>query len=515
MKRRIFLCLMAVLFLVGQMPATAQNVESRADPKTSEVFVAKDDQTDNYHATTDVEEPVMVYHVIEILGNGNPVTKSGSQVDLAQVRQRVLRGIQAQEEEIELTEYKISVDDFVVMMQDLNDSEPSLFYLDRGFSYSKWSDNTVAYCYPRYTMQGDVLQEAIDFYESEIDRILEESGALMVEDDLIQALLLNDYIASHYQYDLSYSIYNAYDMLKYGKAVCQGYTLLYDALLTECGIENGYARSTAMNHIWNLVKIGEHYYHVDVTWADPTSDQYSLVSHNYFMLSDAYITTNGPGNRHYGWVSSDGIVCDSDIYDENVFTNARSPFVLCGDEIYYIDFVSGYLCMYKNPFAEGEAVLAIEDIWFTKDHNGYYYPGTYSGLASVKDKLYYNTSSGVYCYDPVQKASKNLITLDKTGTNDDIIGLCYVGNNTICYAIAPDVKSNITSILSYTIPDVPIYAAEDVNCDGKIDMEDVYALLYHLSGISENPSYHVDVDNDGVVNVEDLNLLLIVMTEDV
>jgi len=160
-------------------------------------------------------------------------------------------------------------------------------------------------------------------------------------------------------------------------------------------------------------------------------------------------------------------------------------------------------------------VLAIEDIWFTKDHNGYYYPGTYSGLASVKDKLYYNTSSGVYCYDPVQKASKNLITLDKTGTNDDIIGLCYVGNNTICYAIAPDVKSNITSILSYTIPDVPIYAAEDVNCDGKIDMEDVYALLYHLSGISENPSYHVDVDNDGVVNVEDLNLLLIVMTEDV
>lgn len=55
--------------------------------------------------------------------------------------------------------------------------------------------------------------------------------------------------------------------------------------------------SDPISHAWNLIEIGGQYYHVDVTWDDPTWDVIGRVTHNNFLLSDTGITKTG----HSGW----------------------------------------------------------------------------------------------------------------------------------------------------------------------------------------------------------------------
>ncbi len=79
--------------------------------------------------------------------------------------------------------------------------------------------------------------------------------------------------------------YTAYGALFNKTAVCSGYSGAASILLTLEGIENYELHSDT--HSWNLVKIGEGYYHLDVTWDDPVPDRPEEVQYDFFNLTDA------------------------------------------------------------------------------------------------------------------------------------------------------------------------------------------------------------------------------------
>ncbi len=488
MKKRILIAALALFLLICQMPLATLStaMENEEMPKTERADASPQDTA------------LVLSDSIDLANDSVSHTEVGP-------KQVVRDGIFSFEQEIPLLAYSLTPEDLKALVQDVLYSEPMLFFLDSSYSYSI-SNGKVASLMPKYKMTPAEYEEAKAFCQVEMEKILEQSGAMEAEDDLMQALLLNDYIASHYQYDTTYSVYDMYGMLKQGKAVCQGYTLLYKALLAYCGIESGYAHSAAMNHIWSLVKIDGAYYHVDVTWADPVSDRYSLVSHNYFMRSDAYFQSTAPGREHYGWNASDGIVCDSTTYDTTVFNKASSPFVLCGEDYYYIDFSEGNLCRYVDPFTDGEMLTSVFDYWTVPGQSGSYYPGTYSGLAAVGANLYYNSSDSIGVYNVVTGKTRTILQLEDE--NAQIIGIVKSAQDTLSYAVAPGITEAIDSIEAYVIPAlVPC----DVNGDGILNIEDVTTILRYLAGVDENPLCHPDTNGDGICNVEDLNALLITL----
>ena len=95
--------------------------------------------------------------------------------------------------------------------------------------------------------------------------------------------------------------YSAYGALVNGKATCQGYAIAMYRLLLEAGIDNRLVTGMCGNlpHGWNIVKIGDLYYHLDATWdAGDTpvlgETMYFLRSESFFMLdhvTDAYCAT--------------------------------------------------------------------------------------------------------------------------------------------------------------------------------------------------------------------------------
>lgn len=41
--------------------------------------------------------------------------------------------------------------------------------------------------------------------------------------------------------------------------------------------------------MWNMVRIGSLWYHVDVTWDDPVSNSGPMLRYDYFLVSDSTI----------------------------------------------------------------------------------------------------------------------------------------------------------------------------------------------------------------------------------
>lgn len=75
------------------------------------------------------------------------------------------------------------------------------------------------------------------------------------------------------------------------KAVCEGYSCIYDLLLREAGIESYYVHSS--DHSWNIIKIGGHYFHSDTTWDDINS------TYKWFLKSDSEMKNEG--GSHGSW----------------------------------------------------------------------------------------------------------------------------------------------------------------------------------------------------------------------
>ena len=95
---------------------------------------------------------------------------------------------------------------------------------------------------------------------------------------------IHDYICNHVDYAYNSTeeqIYTAYGALCTGKAVCQGYAVLFYRLCKEAGLSVRIISGTGNGgpHAWNIVRIGSKYYNVDCTW-----DGQNAATYNEFLL---------------------------------------------------------------------------------------------------------------------------------------------------------------------------------------------------------------------------------------
>ena len=99
---------------------------------------------------------------------------------------------------------------------------------------------------------------------------------------------IHDYICNHVDYEYNSKeeqIYTAYGALCTGKAVCQGYAVLFYRLCKEAGLSVRIISGTGNGgaHGWNIVRIGSKYYNVDCTWDGQDATTYN----EYLLKSEA------------------------------------------------------------------------------------------------------------------------------------------------------------------------------------------------------------------------------------
>ena len=124
--------------------------------------------------------------------------------------------------------------------------------------------------------------------------------------------VLHDYIINHSEYDYENLMNNTipndsftpYGILILGRGVCQGYAEAFALLGKEAGLEcqavigEAYGFNQWNGHAWNIVKIGDRYYHLDVTFDDPVvQDGNGVLRYNYYNLTDTEISRDHKWDR--------------------------------------------------------------------------------------------------------------------------------------------------------------------------------------------------------------------------
>ena len=303
-------------------------------------------------------------------------------------------------------------------------SEAELFFLDtRGFSWTTGGDEVQSLIF-HYSegVDAEIAGTMLTDFRARTDAILEEVDPAWGEWEKIA--YIHDYIALHYSYDHSLTIYDAYQLITKETGVCQAYSLLTRYLLKRLGVNCECVSCLELNHEWNIVKIGGSWYHIDVTWDDwDDKGLYGQVSHDYFLSSDSAFDDGGH-HSDTGWSSP--VRATNGKYD-GVFSDVSTPFVFAPGAIYAIN--GDKLVKYDPATETFENLLTLNLAWSVSHGpfglGGSRWNGFYAGLVYLNGKLYWNGNKKIYSYDPVTRETPLVIYEYKTspGSKNLIFGM--------------------------------------------------------------------------------------------
>lgn len=173
--------------------------------------------------------------------------------------------------------------------------------------------------------------------------------------DIDKIIYLHDCLTELASYSfLGYQSYGACGILGEGLGVCAGYTKAMNLLLEDQGIQSIYISSPEMDHGWNGVALDGRWYHVDVTWDDPTSAKPGETRHTFLLMSDDAISTGA--RPHSGWEVSNAdsnAKYDSTKYDNWYVHDIIGKMSFENGKWYYVDYATN--CILENTVAGGSA----------------------------------------------------------------------------------------------------------------------------------------------------------------
>lgn len=172
---------------------------------------------------------------------------------------------------------------------------PELFYLSDENQNFNHVNNKATVFYPQYTYTKDTvdkMKEELNDLSIEFKNKLNHKSPEYIEK------YIHDYLISNVTYNQETDNYmNIYGALIEGRANCKGYSsafvFLARSLNLPCAQVIGYAseNNSSIGHSWNVVKLQNSYYYLDVCWDDFDENP------EYGGLVGSYIFYNLPANK--------------------------------------------------------------------------------------------------------------------------------------------------------------------------------------------------------------------------
>lgn len=375
-------------------------------------------------------------------GNAAAVAKAASSASVV-LEQTLTEGWSEHRAVIDLTDCQIQVRDLAQQYFQVLNSHEECFWVSESCPYS-YDPNTglVVSVRPVYSMSRAEAEEA----SRQIRAAAAEAKALVPAgmEDYEKALIIHDWLAVYCEYDkenldrgnvpeISHSIAGA---LAEKQAVCDGYAKAYQYIMKQLGIPCHMTSSSAMAHAWNILQLGGDYYHVDVTWDDPTWDCIGRARHDYFLLSDDTIQSRG--RMHYGWDTE--LRASDKSYENTCWSNSASSLIYRDGYWYYTDSNQKKLIKTRNLLTGGGTSLYDLGSW--KNGIGTW-PGVFSYLQADPDRLFFNGSKAIYSMDFASgKVTEVYRPQETVGLSDNIFGFKIDGTH-MYYAVQQD--PNLTS----------------------------------------------------------------------
>jgi len=182
----------------------------------------------------------------------------------------------------------IDKDGLANVMTAIFNDHPEMFWMDTSYSYG-------------YTSKGTVVSIALEFndtvngfsankkkFDSVANAIIAKTSGLT--SDLEKEKMVYKSLMNIDKYDEN-SLLNqsAYSAIVNGSSVCAGYSRAFQYIMMQIGIPCYFCSGYANNgyHAWNIVKLNNTYYNVDLSWDDSIGDASNAYSYKYFNIADS------------------------------------------------------------------------------------------------------------------------------------------------------------------------------------------------------------------------------------
>ena len=328
---------------------------------------------------------------------------AGDMADSKTLEKAMAAALEKGEKSVDVLELKIPASDEGFFSRFVN-NHPQYFYVE---SCRYWiSGNYISRIEFSFTVEEETKRtKMIEEYESKIDHIL--ANIQPAWSDLEKILYIHDYLASNCEYDTTLQKFTAYDAVVGQTAVCQGYSLAFQDLMNRLGISCELVSSNAINHAWNLVKLGKSWYHVDVTWNDATPDRYGRVRHIFLLKSTKWFETPTVESARshkapdYVYSGSAGSSSAKDTQFDNCFWNGVESAFGYYDGSWYAN-ESGVLKRYSGSdsgLKAEETLATLKEVWNVWGSSNRYWTNNYGGCIVLGSKLYYATPTNIQSLD--------------------------------------------------------------------------------------------------------------------
>lgn len=176
----------------------------------------------------------------------------------------------------------ITIDETNRVVEAVYNDHPEFFWLNTNYSYKYTESGKCAQIILDYNETIDNIEKHKETFNNAVNNIVKEANKLNTNYE--KEKYVHDKVIELADYDENSSInQTSYSALVTKRTVCAGYARAFQYIMIKLGIPTYYVVGYANeDHAWNIVKLEDGYYNVDLTWNDQTSTIY-----NYFNIPDS------------------------------------------------------------------------------------------------------------------------------------------------------------------------------------------------------------------------------------
>ena len=176
----------------------------------------------------------------------------------------------------------ISVEEVKEVFEALYNDHPELFWVNTSYSYKYTSNDICVQIILNFNETADNIDYYKKLFDDAANKIIKEANKYNT--DYLKEKYVHDTIVKSVKYDKNASMnQSAYSALVNKKTICAGYSRAFQYIMIQLHIPTYYCVGISkVNHAWNIVKLDDGYYNVDLTW--DTSD---ITRYKYFNKTDS------------------------------------------------------------------------------------------------------------------------------------------------------------------------------------------------------------------------------------
>lgn len=270
-------------------------------------FSTKYDNTSNNITVTETAAQPEDDSIVYTVGSDNSVLHDNSTDLMDEVYSQIKDGKSS------CTIYNVEREEYEQNKENFNYYvllHPELFWIGYNISMTYSSDKILNIDFKNENFAESDLPEMIDIFQKKIDMITDKADPSWSTYEKV--MYIHDYLTENTYYDEESlekndhtTSANAYECLINGKALCSGYSAAFKVLADSMGIESGIVNGDTEKerHAWNYVLIDGEYYWLDVTWDDPTGEDF-FPRHDYFLMDDKHLLKNRTIDENLPFVPS-------------------------------------------------------------------------------------------------------------------------------------------------------------------------------------------------------------------